>query len=124
MSHLVTIQTQVRDPLAVRAACRRLGLAEPVHGTHQLFAGQAATGLSIQLSGWRYPLVCKLESGELAYDNFNGHWGEQKEFDKFLQSYAVEKTRIEARKQGHTVTEQLLVDGSIKLTIEVGGSTV
>ena len=49
MSHIVSIQTEVRDPAAVAAACRRLGLPEPVHGTARLFergghrpAGQAA----------------------------------------------------------------------------------
>ena len=30
MSHIVTIQTKVRDPHAVAAACRRLNLAAPV----------------------------------------------------------------------------------------------
>jgi hypothetical protein len=33
MSHIVTIATEVRDPDAVAAACRRLGLPEPVPGT-------------------------------------------------------------------------------------------
>jgi hypothetical protein len=49
-------------------------------------------------------------------------WGDEKELHKFLQSYAVEKCRLEARRRGHTVTEQQLADGSIKLTIEVGGA--
>lgn len=49
-------------------------------------------------------------------------WGDRLHLDRFLQSYAVEKTRIEARKRGHTVTEQSLVDGSIKLTAQVGGA--
>jgi hypothetical protein len=35
-----------------------------------------------------------------------------------LQSYAVEKTRLEARKRGHSVTEQQLQDGSIRLQIQ------
>ena len=48
-------------------------------------------------------------------------WGEQARLDAFLQSYAVEKAKIEARKKGHTVTEQSLTDGSIKLTIKVNG---
>ena len=43
------------------------------------------------------------------------------QLDRFLQIYAVEKARIEARKKGHQVTEQALADGSIKLTITVGG---
>ena len=38
-----------------------------------------------------------------------------------VYSVAVEKARIEARKRGHTVTEQSLADGSIKLTIQVTG---
>ena len=33
MSHIVTIQTQVRDPGALAAACRRLSLAEPKQET-------------------------------------------------------------------------------------------
>ena len=44
MSHIITIKTEVRDPAAVAAACLRLGLPEPVHGTAKLFAGEA-TGL-------------------------------------------------------------------------------
>jgi hypothetical protein len=37
--------------------------------------------------------------------------------DRFLQAYAAEKTKLEARKQGYTVTEQQLADGSLKLHI-------
>jgi hypothetical protein len=57
----------------------------------------------------------------LKFDNYNGRWGEQKHLDSFLQSYAVEKSKIEARRKGHSVTESQLVDGSVKLTINVGG---
>jgi hypothetical protein len=53
MSHVVTIQTHVRNPVAIAAACHRLGLAEPTHGTAQLFSGEAA-GLLLQLPGWTY----------------------------------------------------------------------
>jgi len=55
-------------------------------------------------------------------DHFNGHWGEQRELDRLLQMNAVEKAKLEARQRGHTVTEQVLGDGSIKLTIQVGGA--
>ena len=37
--------------------------------------------------------------------------------------YAVEKCRIEARRKGHSVTEQALTDGSIRLVVGVEGST-
>ena len=39
-----------------------------------------------------------------------------------VYSVAFEKTRLEARKQGCDVLEQPLADGSIKLTVQVGGA--
>jgi hypothetical protein len=51
LSHIVQIQTEVGDPAAVHAACRRLGLPEPVHGSAQLFSGEA-TGLLVKLPDW------------------------------------------------------------------------
>jgi hypothetical protein len=118
VSHIVTIQTQVRDPAAIAAACRRLGLPPPIHRSVKLF-NESATGLAVELPGWTYPVVCELTSGNLRYDDYGGRWGSQTELAKFLQSYAVEKARIEARKKGYTVSEQALTDGSVKLTIQV-----
>lgn len=121
MSHTVQIQTQVRDAAAVEAACRRLALPPPAHGTFKLFSG-SATGLAVQLPDWHYPVVCDLTSGQAQYDNYRGRWGEQEQLDRFVQAYAVEKARIEARKKGHSVVEQPLANGSIKLVIQVGGA--
>jgi hypothetical protein len=121
MSHIVSIQTEVRDPAAVQAACRRLGLAAPSFGVAKLYSAQE-TGWVVRLPGWHYPVVCQTETGKLAYDNFNGHWGEQRELDLWLQAYAVEKAKLEARKKGHIASEQTLADGSIKVTIQVGGA--
>ncbi|QDU92342.1 DUF1257 domain-containing protein [Lignipirellula cremea] len=121
MSHIVQIQTEVRDAAAVIAACSRLKLPEPKQGVFQLF-GAAATGLGVELPSWRYPVVCDLTSGQLQYDNFSGRWGEQCELDRLLQMYSVEKTRLEARKKGYSVTEQALADGSIKLSLQVGAA--
>ena len=120
MSHIVTIQTEIRDGAAVAAACQRLGLPPPREGTTRLFSGEA-TGLIVELPGWRYPLVCELSTGTLKLDNFGGQWGEQIALDHFLQRYACEKARIEACRRGHSVTEQRLSNGSIKLTIQVTG---
>jgi len=121
LSHIVSIQTEVRDPVAIRSACDRLKLPEPVFGQTKLFSS-SATGWAVQLPAWRYPVVADVNTGKLAYDNYNGRWGEQKQLDRFLQGYAVEKAKIEARKKGHSVIEQPLEDGSIKLTVSVGGA--
>ncbi len=121
MSHIVEIKTEIRHEAAVKAACTRLQLPTPEHKTVRLF-NATATGLCVQLPGWSYPVVANLTTGQLSYDNYNGHWGEQKHLNSFLQAYAVEKAKIEARKKGHAVSETNLHDGSIKLTIRVGGA--
>jgi hypothetical protein len=121
MSHVVQIQTEIRDPVAIRAACGRLSLPEPVFGETELFSS-SAVGWAVQLPEWRYPVVCDVVTAKIAFDNFEGRWGDPKQLDRFFQGYAVEKARIEARRRGHTVTEQPLADGSIKLTIQVGGA--
>ena len=121
MSHIVEIKTEVRDEQAVKAACTRLQLPQPEHKTARLFT-TSATGLCVQLPGWNYPVVANLQTGQVQYDNYNGHWGEQVHLHAFLQAYAVEKAKIEARKKGHTCSETRLEDGSIRVTIRVGGA--
>ena len=121
MSHIVSIRTEVRDAQAVAEACRQLGLAPPVNGTATLFGGEA-TGLLVKLPGWLYPVVLDPATGQVQFDNYGGAWGDRKHLDRFMQVYAVEKARLEARKRGHNVVEQSLPDGSIKLTITMGGT--
>ena len=121
MSHIVEIKTEVRDEAAVKAACVRLQLPAPEHKTVRLF-NATATGLCVQLPNWSYPVVANLATGQLQYDNYQGHWGEQTRLSQFLQAYSVEKCRIEARKKGHSVSETRLQDGSIRVTVKVGGA--
>jgi hypothetical protein len=120
MSHVVTIETEIRDVSALSAACRRLGLVEPVLETAKLFSGES-TGYCVQLPEWRYPVVCDLANGKIAFDNYGGHWGEQRQLAALLQAYAAESVKLQARRQGHTVREQSLANGSLKLTVEIGG---
>jgi hypothetical protein len=121
MSHIVTIETKVHDHAAVVVACRRLQLQEPTQGTVELFSGNA-TGLIVHLPDWQYPVVIDTLSGQIAFDDFNGHWGNRAELDRFLQMYAVERVKLESRKKGYTVTEQALQDGSIKVQLIEGGA--
>jgi hypothetical protein len=122
LSHIVTIKTQIRDTAAVAAACRRLALPGPVHGTARLFSGEA-TGLLVKLPDWRYPAVVETATGTVRYDNYNGVWGDEKQLHRFLQAYVVEQARIEARKKSYLTTEQSLADGSIMVDIEVRGAS-
>ncbi len=122
MSHVVQIETEVRDVAAARVACQRLQLEMPVEGIARLFSGEA-TGLIVQLPDWQYPVVFDTRTGEAKFDNYNEKWGSQAHLDRFLQIYAVEKSKIEARRAGHSISEQTLSNGSIKLTVQVGGAT-
>jgi hypothetical protein len=97
MSHIVEIKTEVRDANALRLACQRLGLAAPVTGKVKLFNNDA-TGEAVQLPHWRYPVVFDLNTGQVKYDNYEGHWGEPKHLDRLLQAYAVERASLEARR--------------------------
>ena len=120
MSHVVTVTTKIHDPIAINAACRRLSLSEPIEGTAKLYSGEA-TGLLLHLPGWTYPAVIDPLIGTIKYDVYGGAWGDPRQLDRFIQMYAVEKSRIEARRKGMAVNEQVLADGSIKLQIHEGG---
>src|SRR5687768_9177264 len=104
MSHIVTVETQVRDAVAVSAACQILRWKEPLDGEHQLFS-RRMRGLAVFPPDWRYPIVCELTTGKLHYDNYQGRWGEERELNRFKQRYAVEKATIEARRMGRSVFE-------------------
>ena len=52
VSNIVTIKTEVRDPVAISSTCRRLDLAEPIHGAVRLYGGKA-TGRAHGGSGAR-----------------------------------------------------------------------
>ncbi|MCL2306005.1 MAG: DUF1257 domain-containing protein [Planctomycetaceae bacterium] len=120
MSHIVTIQVEVKDFDAIKSACRRLGLKEPVHGRATIFETEIE-GVLVELPDWIYPVVCLTDTGELKYDNYNEKWGDQKHLDRFVQTYCIEKATLEARRKGYSVTEQTLSDGSVKLTVNTGG---
>lgn len=120
MSHIVSIRTEIRDQAAVMAACSRLKWPAPTTGRHRLFS-TTVEGLAVQAPRWNFPIVCNLATGELSYDNYEGRWGDPAELDRFKQSYAVEKTKLEARRAGRYVAERLLSDGTIQLTVQVSG---
>ena len=121
MSHIVEIKTEIRDPVAMQAACQRLGLENPQQGIATLFT-QQVSGWIVQLPKWRFPVVVDTGSGQVQYDNYEGRWGDVGQLNRFMQAYAVEKAKLEAHKNGHSVTEQSLQDGSIKLAIQIGGA--
>ena len=117
MSHTVTIKTKITDLAAIQAACQRLKLHQPTQGEVRLF-DRVAKGIGVQLEDWRFP-VCIEPDGNLLFDNFGGFWGVPEKLDQFQQAYAVEKAKLEARKQGYQCSESVLADGTIRLNVLV-----
>ncbi len=99
MSRVITIATPIRDGEALRAACHRLGLAEPVLGTHPLIT-EVASGFAVRLPGWKYPAVFQLDTSEVKFYSPGGGLDEQAELDRLFQAYE-EMAAIEARREGH-----------------------
>jgi len=138
MSHVVRIKTELRDLAAIQAACNRLGwtLNEGATtykwwgrymGDSPLPEGFTAEDLgkcthSITVAGATYQIgLVKQNTGFLPLWDYWSSGGLKKSTGETLaQAYAIEKAKIEARKQGHSVTEKALADGSVELTITTG----
>ncbi len=102
MSHTMNIKIELHDREALFAACERLGLRIE-DGKFKLYSS-TEEGLGIFLREWRYPIIVK-NDGTIAYDNYNGQWGQEEELNKLRAYYGLEKAKIEARKKGYSVYE-------------------
>jgi hypothetical protein len=120
MSHTVKIKTEVRNVEAIKTACKRVGAEFLGQKSHKLYGSNYADGVGVKLVGWYLPVVFNVETGAASLDNYGGSWGAQSVLDKFLQAYAVEVVKLQARKSGQTVTESVQADGSVKLSVSVG----
>ena len=122
MSHFTTIQTQIRDLDALRAACAEMKIG--------LFKNTEARGYGsnqrlgeyvIRLNGPFDIALNQNQNGgfDLSTDWWEGHVEKEvgQGFGKLLQLYGVYKATREAKGRGLSVSRNPLQDGSIKLTI-------
>jgi hypothetical protein len=103
MSHTTNIKINVTDLQALENACKRLGL-DLKEGEFKLYSS-TQVGIGVTLPGWKYPVVFNLKTGTVAYDNYNGNWGNIQELNKLVAYYGLEKAKIEARKKGYSYYE-------------------
>lgn len=120
MSHTVTVKTKFKNAAGIRRACKRLKLDAPTEDTEvELFSERLPNMTAVQLKDWKYPIAINPKTGEVKYDNYEGRWGKEEQFNEFSQAYAVEVTRLQASEYGRDVQETKLKDGSIKLTVSM-----
>jgi hypothetical protein len=122
MSHFTTIQTQIKDIEALRAACAELNL--PLLGNSEArgYGGRTEHGdFVIRLQG-PYDIALRHQpdgTWGLVADLWDGHVEREvgSNFGRLLQLYGVHKATKEARKRGHQVRRHGLTNGAIKLVI-------
>jgi len=122
MSHWTTVQTQIRDIDALRAACAELNLALLENTEARGYGNNRHKGqFVIRLNGpYDIALVRQTDgSFSLLTDWWDGHVEREvgRNFGRLLQLYAVHKAAIEARKRGLSIQRKQLQNGAITLTI-------
>ena len=122
MSHFTTINTQIKDLDALRAACTELGLAVLLNAHARGYNENKIKGdCVIRLSGPYDIALNRQKDGAygITADLWAGHVEKEvgKNYGRLLQLYAVHKATREARKRGHFVSRSAKQDGSIKLVI-------
>jgi len=115
----MNIEIEMHEKAALQAACRRLRLELKENQKVRFYDGTQAEGIAIKLPGWKYPIVVK-NDGTVAYDNYNGRWGDISELNKLKAYYGIEKAKIEARKKGYDFIESYdRINKKLKLRIIV-----
>lgn len=122
MSHFTTIQTQIRDVEALRAACTELGLGLCENAAARGYGGNHVPGeLVIRLTGPYDIALNRQHDGTfgMTADRWNGHVEREvgSNYGRLLQLYGVHKAAREATRKGYRVQRHTLQDGSIKLSI-------
>jgi hypothetical protein len=124
MSHTISAQIELRNTAALDYAVKQMNGQILGQGTHRLFSTQE-TGFGFRLPNWRCPLVAR-SNGTLAYDDYNGAWGNVSDLDKLKAHYALAAARAAAEAQGWYCEEsagQLIIyhpDGGT-LTVDATG---
>lgn len=98
MSHTVTVKVELKNREALSFSIGKMGGKILGKGTHRLFQGNVE-GFGFRLNGWSYPLVLKAD-GDLAYDDYSGHWGNVKDLEKLKGLYTMTCAEMKARELG------------------------
>lgn len=142
MSHVVAIETALRDLDAIKATCAELGLVfkqgqqsfkwwgrsvgdYPVpQGMKAADLGQCDHAIGVPGTTWEIGLVRQPDGAyKLAFDFYGSQGGPivqalgGKDARKFLQLYGVNMATIQARKLGHNVQRVMGAKGSINVVI-------
>ncbi len=122
MSHFATIETQIRDIEALKAACAELGLNVVQNSQARGYDGKTHHGEYVIMLKGPFDIALNRQANgtfQLIADLWDEHVEKEvgTKFGRLLQLYGVHKATIEARRKGLSVSRGILKNGAIKLTI-------
>jgi hypothetical protein len=123
MSHISKIELEVKDLGILSQACARLGLnlVREQH-TFKWYGKDAQCDHTIKIPGANYEIGLHNRNGlyELNCDFYDSNIEKVvgRKGGLLIQAYAVEKTKIEARKKGYSVLERNTENG-IRLHVRI-----
>jgi hypothetical protein len=118
MSHIASIDIELKDIEALKEACKRLNIKFENVENYKFYDGTRKSGLAIHLPNSKYPMVLD-NNGKAYFDNYNGRWGDLAELDKVKDHYGLELTKRQAKVKGYTFYERKTQDGKIQLVVNV-----
>ena len=139
--HVSVVALQIKSLDALKLACQRLGLEfrenQATYAWFGYFAGDAPLpeGFvqedlgkcthAIQVPGASYEIGVVFRDGawRLLWDSWGSGGLEAalgKDCNALRQAYGVEAAKLEAQRQGYSIYETPLEDGSIRLNINIG----
>jgi hypothetical protein len=98
MSHTAQIAADYQNRDALAAAVHSLGGTLLAHGKHELYS-TSEMGIGIQLPKWQFPIVVRADQ-TLAFDHYNGAWGNVADLERLHEEYSWAITEIAAQRVG------------------------
>ena len=111
MSHVTTIDLEIKDLIDLTAGCKRIGCEVEEQKTFTSYYGQNACDCVIRVPGAKYQVGVIREGTKyrLSWDDWSSGGLEKvlgKNMSKLKQAYAAEATKRAARRAGYQVTEK------------------
>ncbi|MFA5385023.1 MAG: DUF1257 domain-containing protein [Eubacteriales bacterium] len=140
MSHITKIKVEIRDLNVLKDACARLdfefkegqkkinwwgvyvGDSPLPEGVDASYLGKCDHAIKVPNAKYEIGVTQKGDTYELLYDSwYSGGLADAlgPNAEKLIQAYAVEAAKAEAQRQGYSVYEESLQDGSVQLNIQV-----
>lgn len=129
MSHIQTIEVEIKDLQALKNACKRLGLewkqdqktfkwygVNPEKCDHAISVPGANYEIGVLKNGDRKGYTLQVDYYDRKVTEKIGQLG-----GLFKQAYTLEKAKAEAIKKGYMVKEHRINDQQIELRIAIGG---